>query len=185
MNRISRELLKIAREINALDNEEQEKLDIAQNQGKKYILHHKEGNLWRIQACKNFSNVKKGDFGGLIESENNLSHEGSCWVYDDACVSDTAWIYGNAKVYGDASVYRQVKIYDNAQVYGRAQVCDAWIYGNAKVYGDAQVMTGVYNRIIQIYDNAQVYGDATISGFAKIHGNAMIDYDVRDQEITE
>ena len=29
MNRISRELLKIAREINALDNEEQEKLDIA------------------------------------------------------------------------------------------------------------------------------------------------------------
>ena len=86
MNRISKQLLLIAREIKALDEEgngsgfqlwhdhenaEQERLDIVQKQGKKYILHHKEKGLWRIQACKDFSDVKKGDFGGLIQKEDN------------------------------------------------------------------------------------------------------------------
>ena len=86
MNRISKQLLLIAREIKALDEEgngsgfqlwhdhenaEQERLDIVQKQGKKYILHHKEKDLWRIQACKDFSDVKKGDFGGLIQKEDN------------------------------------------------------------------------------------------------------------------
>ena len=117
MNRISRELLKIAREVKALDeegdgsgfqvyhdieNNEQEMLDIAEKQGKKYILHHKEKGLWRIQACKDFISelngytIQKGDFGGLIESEKNLSHKDSCWVCDNAQV------YGNAMVYENA-----------------------------------------------------------------------------------
>ena len=70
--------------------------------------------LFRIRAKISFGIVEKGEFGGYIESENNLSH------FDDA------WVSGNAKVYGDA------------WVYGNAKVCDdAWVSGNAKVYGDA------------------------------------------------
>lgn len=30
--------------------------------------------LYRIIALKNFADVKKGDIGGFIKSENNLSH---------------------------------------------------------------------------------------------------------------
>ena len=44
MNKISRELLKIAREVKALDeegDEQKEMLNRAQKEGKKYILHHK------------------------------------------------------------------------------------------------------------------------------------------------
>ena len=41
------------------DKYEQDRLDEAEKQGKKYILHHKERGFWRIQACKNFSDVKK------------------------------------------------------------------------------------------------------------------------------
>ena len=29
--------------------------------------------IYRIQALEDFSNVKKGDFGGYVESERNLS----------------------------------------------------------------------------------------------------------------
>lgn len=141
MNRISKQLLKIAREVKALDeqgdgsgfqmwheheNAEQERLDIAQKQRKKYILHHKVHGLWRIQACKNFSNVKKGDFGGLIKSEENLSHDGNCWVY------------GNAKVFDKAKVYGDTKIYENAQVFGNAHISgNAKVFGYAIVHGDA------------------------------------------------
>ena len=66
--------------------------------------------LYRIQALRDFGDVKEGEFGGWIESEKNLSHEGSAWVsdnawvYGDACVSGNAWVYGNARVYGNAQV---------------------------------------------------------------------------------
>ena len=76
--------------------------------------------LHRIKALKDFGNVKKGELGGYVESERNLSQEGNCWV----C--------GNAKVCGDAKVCGNAKVYGNAWVYGNAEVC-----GNARVYGDA------------------------------------------------
>ena len=102
--------------------------------------------LFRIKALMSFGNVKEGDIGGYIESEDNLNNDGNAWVYGDAEV------YGNARVYGNAWVY------GNARVYGDAEVCgDAEVYGNAWVYGNAEV-----------YGNARVYGNAdytTIKGF--------------------
>lgn len=56
----------------------------------------------RIKALKSFGNVKKGDFGGWIESEKNLSQCGRAWVSDNAVVSGYATVFGNARVRGDA-----------------------------------------------------------------------------------
>ena len=61
--------------------------------------------LYRIKALRDFGDVTKGDLGGYIESENNLSHYDNAWVYGNAMVFDDAWVYGNARVYGDARVY--------------------------------------------------------------------------------
>ena len=78
--------------------------------------------LYRIEALMDFSDVKTGDKGGFVQSENNLSQLGN------------AWVYGNAKVCGDAEVY------GNAKVYGDAKVCgNAWVYGDAEVRGNAKV----------------------------------------------
>ena len=72
--------------------------------------------LHRIEALKDFGNVKKGDKGGFVEKEDNLSQYSDCWVYDDA------------------------KVYDNAKVSSRAIVCGkAQVYGNAKVCGNTEV----------------------------------------------
>lgn len=96
---------------------------------KKYRLTEettKVGNrpLYRIQALRDFGNVKEGDIGGYIESEKNLSQDGN------------AWVYGNARVYGDAWVSGDAWVYGNAWVYG-----DAWVSGNAQVSGDADIKT--------------------------------------------
>ena len=108
--------------------------------------------LYQIQALKNLSNVKKGDLGGWIEKEENLSQDNNAQVYGDA------WVFEDAQVYGDARVYRNAKVYDNAQVYGNTKVYgDAKVSGNAKVYGDSQVS-----------GDAKVYGDAKVSGDAHI-----------------
>ena len=66
--------------------------------------------LRRIVALRSFGDVKKGDIGGWIQKESNLSHRGRCWVYDNARV------YG----YGDVSGWAQVR--DNAQVLGDGMV---------------------------------------------------------------
>ena len=76
---------------------------------KKYRLTEettKVGNrpLYRIQALRDFGNVKEGDIGGYIESEKNLSQDGNAWVYGNARVSGNACVYGNARVYGNADI---------------------------------------------------------------------------------
>ena len=80
--------------------------------------------LHRIKALKDFGNVKKGELGGYVESEYNLSQIGNCWVY------------GNARVCGDAELCGNAKVYGNAWVYGNAELC-----GNARVYGNADYIT--------------------------------------------
>ena len=136
--------------------------------------------LYRIEALKDFNIVKKGDKGGYIENENNLSQEGNCWIYgntkvfDSAVVYDNALVFGNAIVYGDAIVCDNAKIYANAQVFGNAEVCgNAIVSDNARVYGGAEVFghAQVYGNA-EVFDNALVYSYAQVCGDAKIKNNS-------------
>ena len=99
--------------------------------------------LFRIEALKDFGDVEKGEKGGWIEKEENLSQE------------NNAWIYGNARVYGNAEIYGNASVYGNARVYGNAE-----IYGNARVYDDAEI----YGKA-SVYGNAEIYGKKLISGY--------------------
>ena len=66
---------------------------------KKFKLGKKESNgLCRVIALRSFGCVAKGEVGGFVEKEANLSHENNAWVYGDARVSGDAWVYGNAWV---------------------------------------------------------------------------------------
>ena len=95
------------------------------------IFKYKGRTLHIIKALIDFSDVKKGDLGGYVESEDNLSHKGECWIYGNAKVYDNAEVFGNAWVGG------------NAKVYGNARVCDdAWVCVNAKASGDILLCGG-------------------------------------------
>ena len=74
------------------------------------ITIDEDTTLMRIRALRDFYDVNKGDIGGYIESEENLSHEDNCWVYGNARVYGNAEVYGDARVYGDAEVDRDAKI---------------------------------------------------------------------------
>ena len=87
--------------------------------------------LKRIRAAVGFRLkcgivISKGELGGWIEKESNLSD--SAWVYGDA------WVSGSAEVSGDALVSDSAWVYGDAEVSGSAEV-----YGNARVSGDAEV----------------------------------------------
>lgn len=128
--------------------------------------------LYRIQALRNvFDDVAEGDLGGYIEKEANLSHEGECWVYDEAQV------YGDAVVTGDASVCNNAEVGGHAVITDTACVGDsARVYGYAKICGNADVFGSCW-----VYDNAVVDGEAflddkvIVDGNTKITGNARIE----------
>lgn len=67
--------------------------------------------LFRIRAKISFGWVKKGEKGGWVEKETNLSQVyGDAWVSGDAQVSGNARVYGNARVSGDAQVYGDARV---------------------------------------------------------------------------
>ena len=126
--------------------------------------------LYRIEALKDFGYIKKGDKGGFVEKEENLSQSGDCWIYDNAQVYVNAVVFGNARIYGNAEVFGNARIYGNAEVFGNAAVCGyARIYNNAQVRDDAMVRGDA-----EVYDNAEVYGNAWVFGNAEICGDAEI-----------
>ena len=102
--------------------------------------------LYRIEALRDFGIIKKGELGGYIGKEENLSH-------GKAVICGDAQVWGNAKVCGKAQVCGNAQVWGNAKVWGKAQVCgDAQVYGDARVCGDAEVC-----------GNAEVCGDAVIT----------------------
>ena len=155
---------------------------------KKYKLTEETINvggtaLYRIEALRDFGDVKKGSKGGFIEKEDNLSQSGDCWVFYDAMVCDKAMVYNNAKVYDNALVHdnaivsNNVIVCDNAVVGGNAKVSgNAVVYRNAKVRGKAVVFDDaeVLDNAV-VYDKAEIYGNARVFGNAEIGGDAKVE----------
>lgn len=119
--------------------------------------------LHRIEALRNFVGVRKGDKGGYVESEENLSHLGNCWIYDDACVFGEATVFGYAMVYSKARVFDKAEVFDHAEVFG-----NAWVYNHAKVGGNTRLGGNV-----EVCGNTEVWGKARITGEARIGSDAV------------
>lgn len=121
-------------------------------QDSKYILTDEtieyDGHiLHRIQANKDiplkgaFPKIKKGELGGFIESEKNLSQDGNCWIYPDAKVYDDAVVKDNARVLGTVIISGCAEVSENCEILSH-------IYGDAKIRGG-----GV------ITDHVTIFGD--------------------------
>ncbi len=143
--------------------------------------------LRRIRALRDIPKigVEKGNLGGWIECENNLSQKGDCWVKDDAkvsgsaCVTDNALIAGRARVTEGAKISGEVEISDDVIVFGKADLREhVVVCGHARIHGDA-LISGVD---VRVYGRSEIYGMVLISDTRfpyqkhgiKIHGDAMI-----------
>ena len=139
--------------------------------------------LYRIRALKDFGNVKAGDLGGFIRSEDNLSHLGDCWVADEAQVYDQAVISDDAQLLGRGRVYGHGRVSDRGLVLGNAQVFEnGWVFkngvafDNAKIFGSAQVRdNGLAYGDSEIFDNVRVVNRGQVFGHARIGGKTVID----------
>lgn len=128
----------------------------------------REIECYRIRALKDIPErkIKKGDLGGLIENESNLSHLGNCWIDDDSAVFD------KARVSGDAYVGSNSHIFENARVFDNVIIEDGYIHGNAVVCGNAYI-----GELVGITGNAVVCGNAYLSGDVWIGYDSVISED--------
>ena len=78
----------------------------------KYVVNELGTKLYQIKCTKTFEYAKKGELGGYIEREVNLSQGGNAWVSGDVQV------YGNARVSGDAWVSGNACLKSNADHCG-------------------------------------------------------------------
>lgn len=138
--------------------------------------------IYRIKALRNFGDIKAGDIGGFIEKEENLSHEGPCWVYGDAMVYHNAKVRENAIVRDYAHVYNESQVLHNAIVEDHARVCNNGIvFGNARIKDNGSVFDhGIVNGFAIVQDNAvvrdcaRVYGETIIKDHATVAGYMMV-----------
>lgn len=125
-------------------------------------------NLYRIIALKDFSDVRKGDIGGYVESYDNLSQEGNSWLYD------SAKCYSNGKVLEDAKVKGNSLVYRGAIVKGIAEIEDAClIYDNA-VVGEGNNECYLSGGV-QVYDEAEIKGGKLSDGALVYNGSIVAD----------
>lgn len=153
--------------------------------------------LWQIRALRDFSDVKSGQTGGWVESEESLSQQGDCWVYDNQCL-----VFGGSDVNDDAQIRGASTLCHRAHVSGNAVVENSLISGECFVRENARVMNGSqliavrgltadHDQFLQIYGNAavnasrvvhqaQIYGEAIVSNAfiehrAEVFGHAVLE----------
>ncbi|EKG8152340.1 hypothetical protein O5A27_000944 [Listeria monocytogenes] len=154
---------------------------------RKYVFTGETKRLWghtlhRVMAARDFGQVKKGEFGGWIAKESNLSHEGFAWVGDDAVVFesaqvlDGAQVVGNSKVHGKALIRGNARVEECARVSGSAIISGhSMISDNASV-SDAAIVLGraCIGGWAYISESAMIYMDASVAGDARVRGSAYI-----------
>lgn len=136
------------------------------------VYEHTDDKLvHQIRALKDFGDVKAGDLGGWIESEENLSQSGNCWVADNAMVYDHAQVRDNAILRGNAIARDRAQVTENAKLFDKT-----WIADDARISGQAELHDFAYAKDDAIIsDFALASGRASVSGEAQVLNHAKID----------
>ena len=146
------------------------------NDMKKYRMIEEETTthlgctLYRIEALKDFADVKAGDKGGWIQYYDNLSQEGDCWVYDNSKVLHSSRVYENAQLRKNTIVYNSADIFGDVFIEGNVSISGASkVFGEAKIYDDVRL-----EDFAKVYGYAILYGNAKIRDYAEVFGNTLI-----------
>ncbi len=161
---------------------------------KKSHKFYDTGVNYQIRALKDFADIKKGDLGGYVNNEYNLSQKGECWLYGNAKIYSNAMMFNNAEMhdntilYGNAKMFDNARIFDNAKMHDNARIFDnAIMFGNAKIFDNAKMHdnTEMHDNAImrnnaemrnnaKMFDNAKMLNNAIMFDNAKMFGNAKM-----------
>ena len=119
---------------------------------KKYILTEETKEvgghiLHKIQAVRDFGGVQKGDLGGWIESEENLSRDGTCWVYGNGRVFGNGWVYGSARIGVNGYISSPRSYFVQGPIGSRDDFLTCYLDKDKKIYA----VTGCFCGSIEVF----------------------------------
>jgi carbonic anhydrase/acetyltransferase-like protein (isoleucine patch superfamily) len=149
----------------------------------------------RIRALKSFrahtdKNLEKdngvfiqaGDLGGWVQSADNLSQDGTCWIDDEAIVLHEAFVSDDAYVADHARILDFAAISNSAHVAGHSLVCDhVVVTENARIFDHAVISDITYiggNAVVtdrsRVWGSVRIVGDTYIMHTSRVYGDAYI-----------
>lgn len=139
-----------------------------------------------MQAWNPGTWAESGDLGGFVESENNLSQDGDCWIYDEASavgqsvVKDNAMLRDEAFIQDNAIVSGEAIVQDSSSLYGNSCVKDnAVVHGRSSLSGRAIVKDDAVAGNVVMKDDSIIDENASadtvhVEGHGKITGTSMV-----------
>ena len=157
-------------------------------------MRYEGRTLYRIRALKDFLNVEKGDLGGWVSSEDNLSQEGDCWIYDEAKCMDNARMYDNSKMHDNSKIFGNCRMYDDSEMYDSSEMHDhsemydssemhdysrmfddSKMYGNSKMYDHSMMYDhSKMNDHSEMNDYSIMYNNSEMHGYSKMRDNSRM-----------
>ena len=152
------------------------------------IAHEVYPFLYRIRALHDIGDeVKAGDLGGFVESEDNLSSKqgDNAWIFDNAISCNSATVDKGSCLRGvaiaceNAYISGGAKLFDDARAEGYAYICGGVIKGKARISDYARILPSS-DKTMQptLSGSCIVYG--TVSGNVRVEGQTVI---LRNEEI--
>ena len=135
---------------------------------KKFRIMKAVGPPFHIQALRAFPGVEYGEIGGVVESEDNLSHDGHCWIS-----------FGG-KALGDSRVIDNARVGMNVTLSGKAILCGHASARNAIISGETTRIGGLSTICGEDYKNVVTIRNAVIDGTVVVCGRAFVCGTVKD-----
>ena len=130
--------------------------------------------------------VPKGTLGGFVEYEQNLSQEGSCWIYDQAIcceravVERSAGLFQEAIAKGDALLTGTAVMYQTSIAEESCRILAGEVWNMAHIRGFAKITAAKETGDAPlILGNSLVFGN--VCGKVLVRGNVLPSRSVENQ----
>ena len=140
------------------------------------ITHPKYPWLHRIRArCQVNEQVGPGALGGYVQTEDNLSQDGTCWIYDqaicceEAVVEDDGRMFDGAVARGSALISGDARMFERAVAEGNSRFFSGELKEDARLSGNAVVNRSDNGLSPLIGRKSNVYG--SVCGWFVVNDN--------------
>lgn len=140
------------------------------------ITHPKYPWLHRIRArCQVNEQVGPGALGGYVQTEDNLSQDGTCWIYDqaicceEAVVEDDGRMFDGAVARGSALISVDARMFERAVAEGNSSFFSGELKEDARLSGNAVVNRSDNGLSPLIGRKSNVYG--SVCGWFVVNDN--------------
>lgn len=155
--------------------------------GKSHRVAVYEACIDRIRALVDVNEaVPKGTLGGFVEYEQNLSQEGSCWIYDQAIcceravVERSAGLFQEAIAKGDALLTGTAVMYQTSIAEESCRILAGEVWNMAHIRGFAKITAAKETGDAPlILGNSLVFGN--VCGKVLVRGNVLPSRSVENQ----